>query len=359
MQSERLRLFLQLTNTDYFSLVNYVYLTNETFGEYWSNNDVNTLIQMISEKANELNNNRVFVHPCPIDEAINTNYSFAGVYKSYKPFRCMTARENVDMAIRQLLIDRVSFYADYYYVKNHLDGTKAVDLFISCENDNICGYGTGYVDNTRAVFQYFDSPLSIYRKEAKKVKSLKKEISNIKDLLQRKILLALFSVQDQLRGIVDIEFVFDRELNIVINECRSVSLAHRRNWNMVGDDKWTFSSVASVFVNSVGKIRKKIKIWNRENFCGYKIDKKNEVLCVQYESDAQLFEMLTQLGDEMGISLVISYPHFIVDNHFSYVLFEDKSFDFILRCIDYCFIDGLYIEVESNGFDYSIKEDKQ
>lgn len=358
MLSERLRLYLKLNDTEHFNLVNYIYLTNEMVGEYWTSNDVDYLIQMISEKANKLYNNRVFVHPCPIDEALNVDYSFAGVYKSYKPFGCMSADKNIDRGVRQLLVDRFSFYADYYYAKNHLNSTRAVDLFISCENDNICGFGTGYVDNNRAIVQYFDSPLSIYRKEAKRVKVLKKDIPIIEDDLQKKIFLALFSVQKQLGGIVDVEFVFDRKLNIIVNEVRSASLAHRKNWNMVEDDAWPFSNVASIFINSIGKFQKKVKVWNHENFYKNGIDKMNDVLCVQYESDLQIYEMLTQLGEETGISLIISYPHFTIDNHFSYTLFEDKSFDFILRCVDYCFSDGIYLDVESDGLNYSIKEEK-
>ena len=357
MLSERLRLFLKLSNTNHFSLVKYVYFTNEMLNQYWVSKDVDCLTRMIGVKVAELHNNRIFVHPCPVDEALNLDYSFAGVYKSYKPFACMSATENVDTAIRQLLDDRFSYYAEYYYAKNGLNSTRTVDLFVSCENDNVCGYGTGYVDANRAIFQYYDSPLSVYRKEAKRIKSLKQDISKVPDKLQKNILLALFSVQEQIGGIIDIEFVFDRGLNIIINEVRSVSLPHRRKWNMLANDAWSYSGVTSIILNSIGKVCKKVKVWNLDKFDEYKLDAENEILCVQYESDAQIYEMLTWLGDRIGVSLIISYPHFTVDNHFSYVLFEDKTFDFILRCVDYSFKDGTYICVESNGINYSIKEE--
>ena len=357
MVSERLRLFLKLENTKDFNLVNNFYVENNVFEEYWKKKNSDELVGILCDGLNLLNNNRVFVHPCPIDETLNLGYSFAGVYKSYKPYYCLSGHDNITFAIERLLDDRFSYYAEYYYQKNKLIDTRKIDLFISCENEEICGYGTGYVDSKKVIFQYYDSPLSIYRKEAKKVKGRKDDLLYLTNHLQKKIMLALFSVQEQINDIVDVEFVFDRNLNIIVNEVRLLSDAHRKKWNLISEPKWIYGNVKSIFLNSIGKIRRRTKIWNEKIFLENKIDIDNDVLCVNYESDKQLLNIFEQIGDTAGIAIIISYPVYLVDNHFNYIIYEDNSFEFVLRCTNVIFTEGTIIQVESDGFNYLIKEE--
>ena len=357
MRSERLRLFTELEKSKYFQKVNSIYIENEQFEDLWATEDLQLLSSMLIKYSRELGNNRVFVHPCPLDEAENPGYSFAGIYKSYKPYRCLSTKENIEKAVWQIRYDRFSFYTDFYYQKNALSGSRKIDLFVSCENEGICGYGTGYVDSEKCLVQYYDSPLSIYRKEPKKIYGSIVDIVSGNDSLHKKLVLALYSVQEQINGIVDIEFVFDRKLNVIINEVRKLSKAHMVNWVKSNNcAAWTYGSAASCILNTVGEIKKRVRTWKRQEFNGEEFDLENDVLFVCYESDKQLFEMQKQLSDFKQVSLIISYPYHIIDSHFSYVLNEYDTFDFVLRCTRQMLFDGQIIKIKSNGLTYSIEE---
>lgn len=357
MQSERLRLFLELEESKYFQKVNSVYVKNKQFENLWDCESLHPLSDMLVEYASELRNNRIFVHPCPVDEATNLGYSFAGVYRSYKPYRCLNIRENIEKAVWQLKNNGFSFYANFYYQKNELNDSRKVDLFVSCENEDICGYGTGYIDSEKCLMQYFDSPLSIYRNEPKRIYGKIKDIVSGNVQLHRKLVLALCSVQEQIDDIIDIEFVFDRKLNVFINEVRKLSNSHVANWIKTDESlTWTYGSAASCILNTVGEIEKRVRIWRYQEFNFDEFDLENDVLYVRYESDEQLFEMQKQFADFKRISLIISYPFHIIDNHYSYVLNEYDTFGFILRCTRQLFFEGQIIKIKSNGLTYSIEE---
>ncbi len=356
MHSERLELFMNLNDTREFEKVKSFYIYNSLIEEYWKYEDIDSIVNIIMNRSDVLPNNRVFVHPCPIDEALNTGYSFAGVYRSYKPYRGLNIKENIERAVHQIRYDRFSFYGDYYYRRNGLVGARQVDLFVSCENDEICGYGTGYVDSQKCVVQYYDSPLAIYRKEPRRIKGTVEDLSFVNDELQKKIMIALYAVQEQVDDIIDVEFVFNRKLNVIINEVRRLSASHKNNWNNSLLECWKFSLATSSILNTVGEIKKRVKIWRKGLFIETDFDVYNEVLCINYESDSQIFELLSSVEKFTNVSLIISYPFFIIDNHFSYVLYEDKTFDFVLRCVNYQFINGRTIHVKSDGLNYSIGE---
>lgn len=352
MISERLRLFQKLTDTKDFQKVKGYSLSNERIQEVWDANDLGQLEKMLLDCVSELPNNRIFVHPCPIDESTYKNYSFAGVYKSYKPYRMLDSTKNIKQAVCQITHDRFSYYADFYYENINANTPRYVDLFVSCENDNICGFGTGYVDSKRCLFQYFDTPLSIHRREAVKISATKETISDIHNTLHSNIIRALFAVQEQIEDTIDIEFVFDKKDMVFINEVRAVSFPHKKNWMLMDEKKWNFGSTLSIQLNSVGKRFRRVKKWTADfNLASF--DSEKDLLYIDYVSDMHLFEILLQMRGVNNICLFISYPFFIIDNHFSYTLGEYSNIDFIVRGINANLIDGSLIQIESYGSDYS------
>ncbi len=354
MTSERLKMFLKLEDSDAFHKVQSFYIENEKFARLWEEKNLAGIESLLCQRVLELPNNRIFVHPCPTDEEIYKDYSFAGVYKSYKPYRNLDSCSNIKYAVKQICFDRFSYFADYYYRNLNGMGNRDIDLFVSCENDNVCGFGTGYADSQKCVFQYYDSPLSMYRREAKRLKARKEDADILLNELQRNIIYALFSAQEQINDIVDIEFVFNRRCSVIINEIRALSAAHRKNWVMVQNNCWKINKAPSTCINTVGRLKRKVKVWN-EGFDIDCFDMQRDVLCVNYKSDEQMFGILMKLEGARNISIIISYPIFIVDSHFSYTLFEYDMFEFILRCVDETFVQDQTIIIDSRGFGYSIK----
>lgn len=355
MISERLSLLTKLNATKNFQVVKYVCIYNEDINVYEDRQE--EFVKLISEKAKSKLNNKLFVHPCPRDEISNKGYSFAGVYNSYKPLRCLTAEENIRNAVQLIKNNLMSYYGDYYYRCNNLLGNKKIDLLVSCENDSICGFGTGYTSGDCYIVQYYDSPLSIYKKEAKKFKVSNQEISKLSNNIERNIIMALKDIHSQIGEILDVEFVFDRSLNIIVNEVRYLSDAHKRNWVQTYYNNWYYSTVNSCILNTVGTIHRRIKCWEKD--CLDDFDSNIDILYVQYESDNQIFKILQLLEGLTQVALIISYPDHIIDNHLAYIIQEDATFNFVLRCVNLQINCGEWICVNSDGFNYQIEVENE
>ena len=357
MHSVRLKYLETIKDKSNVPIVNYRKIDWSEIEAFYENNDVEGLAQLLFEKSQGLK--MVFVHACPRDESVNREYSFAGVYKSYKPIRGLSRMENMRQAAELLINKRFSTHAEYYYVRHQLAGNKEIDIILSNNIDDIWGYGTGYVDgNGNFLLQYYKSPLSMYTKEAYKY------LGNIKfvpsqDYLLKNIATALFDSRNCIGTDLDVEFVFTNQMKIYINELRPISFAHRKNWESfffnAGQIKVP-SAVRSCVIDSIGNVFGKAIVVNAERDDWVNIfASSNEYIFVVAAEDILLFLKIVNMYHGENIRLIIQYNNYIIDNHLQYIVYEDTGIEFVAKVINIPLQDGQMVGISSNGLNSTVE----
>lgn len=311
---------------------------------------------MLLEGTKSFKTNMIFSHPCPIDEFAHRNFSFAGVYESYQPYSVDDNKTNLQNAVKRMLNNGLSEYASYYYHRNGILGQKKISIMVSPELENIYLFGNGYAMNGKYLFQFYDSPLSIYHNDSKKYLMM---LGGSKDLILSTIINMLYDIEKYFNMPIDVEFMMNRFGQLFISEVRPISLIHVKNWNNIDEsiwDKYKNNSINSTIIGTVGEITGEVvdlrdRKPNKSDFVMHA----KKIYLISYKSivGTGIIEFLKFIDriNLFGFNIIVFYDKHIIDNHIHYVAYEDIGIKFICKTNKKIkVVEGKNITVVSDGF---------
>lgn len=219
---EKIRNEFNVPNFLSISIPQDAFSSSQIFNE-WCHRSVSMI-----DVDNSFDSNLLFIHPCPHDESAFSDLSFAGCYKSYKPYSWKSKRDNIFDGLEYVYKNRNNRISNYYYKSHGISSDKSFDIIISqLVEANV--YGTAYIFDDVVICSYYSSFLSVYHHDPycfiNDLNSTNKNLKSIDYMISE----TLIEIKRRLDCAIDVEFLIDNNGTFIVNEVRPISYAHLRN----------------------------------------------------------------------------------------------------------------------------------
>lgn len=319
---------------------------------------VESSLSHIRAQTEQVSGEGLITRACPIDEGVRPDLSFAGVYQTYHPYRYIPRERQIRDGLHCVLEGRFSAYADYYYSRHNIRGSRVVDLMFMEIVDGACMCGTAYVHSGRCLLHYYDTPLSHYQRDPIIVAALPHtRLSAFHNRLVR----SFVGAERLLGAPLDIEFIVDRNLQIHVVQARPISARHLGNWSRIEEPVWeraTETRQSSTVINTVGRCEGRVvDLRNAALHLSYFEDTTCDVYLVRHTPspsgvDALALLRFANAHNLSGLSLLVHHDRVIRSDHLMYIMAEDPGVAFVASIVD---LDtdrgGDVVRIESDGFD--------
>lgn len=340
--SIRLSMFLkvaQATRNLKFRMPHFYVLDHTEIPTGIDNNTVEEWANAIKEQVlagtEHFPNEYVFAHPCPIDEYYYQHLSFAGVYESYKPLRDKNKKSNIVDGIIKVIQGRYNEYSNYYYSRHKINGSRKVGIIFTPLVDNCCMFGTAYVYEDKCLFDYYDTPLSIYMNDPKRVAASR---GSSLEGYEKKLAESAFDIQSIFGRPLDIEFIITRNEEVFINQIRPISKPHLHNWAMLEEVVWQTaknSPPPSNVLNTIGSVKGfaidlRARKPNEMDF----YDPVEKIYIVNHgqnlhgTSSLEFLKLINEYN-VANINIILDHGKTRKNNHLQYIVFEDPGISFV------------------------------
>ncbi len=290
--------------------------------------------------------NLLFVHPCPHDESSYKELSFAGCFKSYKPYSWKNKKENIIDGMKYVYTNRNNRISNYYYNAHNIKSNKSFDVIIS-EAEDADIYGTAYVFDDIIMCSYYSSYVSVYNHDPHSF-IYKGGSNNTLNKTELLICETLIEIKRILKLKIDVEFMVNGE-KIIISEVRPISSIHIKNYEKVIGFP---NTIERNLLNSTYEIEGKIVDMEQNKSRLY--DMKNNIFLIDHNS--RIFSTLDFLewcsSNEMHeVSVIINHGNNRDFDHTQYIAFEDPRIINISNVYSRKkFIAGETLTIKSDGF---------